>query len=208
VIEVIPSILTSSAQEFEAMVKKLEPHVQRIHIDIVDGKFAKNKTIFGWEELSKIKTKLAIDVHLMVQDPIKHLSHWYESQAERLILHIESEGDLVPILMELENKGKRRAIALNPETPAEKITSLLPHLDFVQFMTVHPGFYGSPFVHEVLEHIDQFHMAQPHVPIAVDGGITPETAPLVVKAGASILVSGSYILQSNDIAQAIKSLQL
>ncbi|MDP2647940.1 MAG: ribulose-phosphate 3-epimerase, partial [Candidatus Yanofskybacteria bacterium] len=76
----------------------------------------------------------------------------------------------------------------------------------VQFMTVKPGFYGSPFEKSVLEPLEMFSMAHPNVPIAVDGGITPETAPLARKAGAAILVCGSYILESSDIPKAIQSL--
>jgi ribulose-phosphate 3-epimerase len=206
-VEVIPSILAKTPEEFETLVRKLEPHVTRVHLDIADGEFVDNKTINGWKELLKLDTKLEFDVHLMVKKPEDHLKHWYPTKADRFILHAESEGDLLALLTELEQNGKRRALALNPETSVDTIASLVPHLDFLQFMTVHPGFYGSPFLPEVIENIENFNGKFPHVKIAVDGGITPETAPKVCMAGASILVSGSYIIQSDDIAKAVESLK-
>lgn len=189
------------------MVRRLEPHVQRVHLDVIDGKFADNKTISGWKELLEIKTPLAFDVHLMVTNPAKQMEQWYKTSADRFIIHAEVEDDILPILIEMEQNGKRRAIALNPGTPVEKITSMLPHLDFIQFMTVKPGFYGSPFEKSVLEPLEMFSMAHPNIPIAVDGGITPETARLVRKAGATILVCGTYIAKSDDVASALRALE-
>ena len=204
-IQVIPAILAKTKEEFEQMVRKLELHVDRVHLDIIDGKFAPNTTIGGVEELLSIETNLQFDVHLMVKNP--DLTAWYPTKADRFILHVESEGDLLQQLMQLEEHGKRRALAFNPATDPEKHASMLPHVDFVQFMTVNPGFYGSPFVPEVIRKIEQFHGAHPHMPIAVDGAINPQTAPQVCTAGASILISGSYIIGSEDVAKAITALQ-
>ncbi len=207
-VEVIPAILAKTSEEFEAMVQKLEPHTKRVHLDIIDGEFAPNTTITGYKELLAYKGDLEFDIHLMVKKPADQLKHWYTTKAARIILHAESEGDLLAMLEELEQQGKRRALVLNPETPASTIGSLVPHLDFVQFMTVNPGFYGSPFIPEVIQKIELFHGEHPHTAIAVDGAITPDTAPQVCSAGASILVSGSYIMNSEDIATAIDSLKV
>ena len=203
-IQIIPSILAKTQAEFEQMVHKLEPHVERVHLDIIDGKFAPTATIEGFKELAAINTKLSFDVHLMVKEP--NLESWYESKADRFILHAESDGDMLDNLMKLEKSGKRRALAINPETDTEKIISLMPHLDFIQFMTVKPGFYGSPFIPEVLEKIKLFHGMHPQVAIAVDGAINPDTAAQVCAAGASLLVSGSYIMESSDIPSALNKL--
>jgi len=207
VITVIPSILAKTPEEFTAMVRKLEPHTKRVHLDIIDGEFAPTTTIKGYKELLECKTDLLFDVHLMVKKPAEQLKHWFETRADRIILHAEAEGDMLTMLEELEQNGKRRALALNPETPFQNVGSFLPHLDFMQFMTVNPGFYGSPFVPEVIGKIEQFRGMYPHMAIAVDGGITPETAPQVCTAGASILVVGSYIMNSQDISKTIKNLQ-
>lgn len=206
-IEVIPAILVKTAQEFERMVRRLEGHTAWAHIDIIDGEFAPNTTIKGYEELLAIETPLRFEVHLMVQKPADVLPHWYPTKAERYIIHAESEGDHGAIITDITEHGKQGVLAFNPETDADRFEALFPHCHHVQFMTVHPGFYGSPFVESSVEKIADFHMRHAGVPIAVDGGITPEIAPKVITAGATILVSGSYITHSEDISKAIEILQ-
>lgn len=206
-IEIIPSILARSFEEFEQLVRRYEPHVKRIQLDIIDGKFAPNETIVGYEELSRIKTSIEFDVHLMVKHPAEALEKWYDTKVGRLILHAESDGDLAPFLVQIKAHGKRPALALNPETPASRIESLIPHCDFVQFMTVHPGSYGAGFLPEIVQKIADFHTSHPQVTIAVDGGVMPETARQVVAAGAELLVVGSYLKNAPDIEKAINELK-
>lgn len=207
-VEVIPAILVKTPEEFEGLLQKVEPHVKRVHLDIIDGEFAPNTTIKGYEELLNYKGELLFDIHLMVKNPAQQLEKWQGiAVADRIIIHAESEGDLLTMLEQLEHQDKRRALALNPETDPHTIGSLVPHVDFVQFMTVKPGFYGSPFVPEVLQKIELFHGEHPHAAIAVDGGITPETGAQACSAGASILISGSYIMNNEDISGALKKLQ-
>lgn len=203
---VIPAILVKSWDEFERMVRKLEPHTEWAHLDIIDGVFAPNTTIRGFEELLKISTTLKFEVHLMVKKPGEQLTEWYKTAAERLIIHAESEGDHLTMLQEIERHGKQRALAFSPDTDPAKFDTLVPHCHHVQFMTVNPGFYGSPFVPEVVGKIADFHARHPTTTVSVDGGITPQTAPDVLKAGASMLVCGSYIAQSDDPAKAIAEL--
>lgn len=205
--QVIPAILVKSWDEFEQMVRKLEPHTEWVHLDIIDGLFAPNTTIKGFEELRKISTGLKFEVHLMTQKPGEQLDEWYKTPAERLIIHAESEGDHLAMFQEIERNGKQRVLAFNPGTDPMKFDTLVPHCHHVQFMTVNPGFYGSPFVPETLEKIADFHARHKTMTISVDGGITPDTAPDVLKAGASVLVCGSYIAQSDDVAKAIADLK-
>lgn len=206
--EIIPSILVKTYEDFERMVRRYEPHVDRVHLDIADGVFVSNKTIQGFEELAKIDTKLKFEVHLMVKKPEEVLSKWHESKADRIILHAESEGDHLQMLIQLEEHGKQRVLAFNPETLTKNYESLLPHCHHVHFMTVNPGFNGSPIIPATLEKISDFHDRHKNVSIAVDGGITPDTAPQAVKAGASMLICGSYIAQASDVAEAIKSFHI
>ncbi len=204
--QVIPSILVKSYEELEQLVRRYEPHVQRVQMDIIDGEFAPEATIVGYDELPRIGTQLAFDIHLMVKRPEEVLERWYATKADRIILHAESEGDLAHLLVDIKEHGKRAALALNPETPLSRIGSLIPHCDFVQFMTVHPGSYGAGFLSEVIPKIIEFHAVHPQVTIAVDGGIVPETAQQVLTAGASLLVVGSYLKNASDIAQALTAL--
>ena len=108
---------------------------------------------------------------------------------------------------QIHQNKKKAGIALNPETGTEKIEPYLKDVDFVQFMTVHPGFQGGQFVEEVVDKISAFHAKYPDIIIMCDGGITPETAPKLAGAGASLFVSGSYIVKSEVFGKAIDQLK-
>lgn len=206
-IEIIPAILTNDSSEFGKMIKEIEPFSKKIHLDIADGIFVPNKTIGGIEEVGAVESGLEITVHLMIKNPEEQISDWLKTSAVGYVFHIEATdkaGELIKIIK--ENK-KSVGIALNPQTPTETVVPYIDQIDFVHFMTVEPGFYGSGFIPEVIEKISEFHTAHPDIKISVDGGVTPETAPRLVKAGVNILISGSYIFKSADMGEAIKNLQ-
>ncbi len=206
-VDIVPAILTDSSLKFKELVRKLEPYTDRIHLDIADGIFVPNKTVAGYEELKEIKLTIKFDVHLMVAKPQDYLEKWFNAQVDRFIVNAESEGDLGKIIKNIKEHDRKVGIALNPETGFEKIESYLHDIDLVQFMTVHPGFQGGEFVSEVVDKIVSFHRKYPDIMIMCDGGITPETAPRLVKAGASVLVSGSYIVNSEDAGEVIEQLK-
>jgi len=207
-IEIIPAILTDSPIKFKELMLRVEPYTKRVHIDIADGEFVPNKTITGYEELMMIEAAVKFDVHLMVKRPHDIIKDWLHSYADRFIIHVESEGNLMEIIETLK-KGKRSVgLALNPETDMGKVDSFLGKVDFVQFMTVHPGFQGGEFVAKILDKVRDFHAKYPEMPIAVDGSMHVETAKLAVSAGASIIVVGGHILFENKSVEAsIKELQ-
>ncbi|MEK7194908.1 MAG: ribulose-phosphate 3-epimerase [Patescibacteria group bacterium] len=207
-IEVIPSILAKNAQDFSALVLKIAPFVSRAVIDIGDGEFVPDKIVGEPEELLKLHTTTRFDVHLMVADPIAWLNRPWPEQADRFFAHIEALGARAEEFITLAHSQNRKAgLVLNPETPIETIEPFIGKIDFVQFMTVHPGGYGAEFLPEVLDNISSFHKLHPEVSIAVDGGINPETAPLAIKAGAQILVVGSYVMMSEDPEGSLRKLQ-
>ena len=204
--EIIPAILTDSSDKFRELVHKLEFHTGRIHIDIADGDFVPNKTIKGYNDLREIKSSAQFDVHLMVKRPQEVIKEWFNTQAERFIIHAESDVNLNEIIKDIKERNRKVGLSLNPETYVDKIEQYLNEIDFVQFMTVHPGFQGGEFVTEVVDKIAAFHAKYPDIMIMCDGGITSETAPKLVKAGASVLVSGSYIVKSQNFKKAIEEL--
>ena len=209
-IEVIPAILTNSQDEFEKAVRLIEFHSTRAHLDIADGIFVPNKTIKGYSELGLISTDLKFDVHLMVQNPVDQISHWYDiKKADRFIVHIEST-DAVTAVKEFRDTGKGIGLALNPDTPTRNIEPFMDMIDFVQFMSVYPGFQGGDFVEETTLKIRDFHAKYPFVPIVIDGGIHPENKNVaeLIEAGASLLVVGSHILsEGRDVEKAIEELK-
>ncbi len=205
--EIIPAILTDSSLKFKDLVLRIEPYAKRIHLDIADGVFVPNKTITGYDEIKGIESASKFDVHLMVTEPAKYLKEWLFTHADRFIIHIESQGDLGALIEELQKNKRKVGLVLNPETPVVKLEPFISQIDFVQFMTVHPGFQGAGFVKEVVDKIAAFHMKYPDIMLMSDGGITPETAPGLVKAGVSELVAGSYIVKSESVEKAIEDLK-
>lgn len=207
-IEIIPAILTDKEEEFIRLVRVLEAAgVTRVHLDIGDGEFVSTKTISGHEELRRLQTSLKFDVHLMVKDPEHYCDHWHGTSADRFIVHVESTDMMATLAEHCQSHGHQLWAAKNPETPLGVLTGLQCHLDGAMFMTIHPGQQGNPFIPEVLEQIKLFTSERPDIPVMVDGGITPTTAGQCIAAGARALVSGSYVVKSEDVARAIEDLR-
>ncbi len=205
-IEIIPAILTNSYEELEETVRLIEPHTSRAHLDVADGVFVPNETIRGYSELELITTDLKFDAHLMVRKPLDWLFHWNLENVDRFIVHIESEN-IAAVIKELRSMGKNVGLTLNPNTSVSNIEPFVGLVDFIQFMTVNPGFQGGDFLDYVVGKMRSFRKKYPKVIIAVDGGINPTTAKSVIEAGADILVSGSFVLKSGNVSQAIEELK-
>ncbi|MBI2068557.1 MAG: hypothetical protein HYT67_00385 [Candidatus Yanofskybacteria bacterium] len=207
-IEIIPAILTNSSEEFEKILRTVEPYVDRVHLDIMDGEFVSNKTITGYEELMSLETKLKFDVHLMVAKPEEQMHLWYKTGADRFLIHAETDHGHIDLINQIHLNGRKVGLVLNPETQVEKIAELIDDIDFVQFMTVHPGNYGGEFVESVVPKIGDFHGRYPNMPIAVDGSMHPGNIQKVIAMGASIIVLGSHIFAENrDVGEAIEEIR-
>jgi len=206
-IEIIPAILTNDSGEFFEMLEKVQRLSRHIHLDIADGIFVPNKTIGGIEELRTVEGGPEITAHLMIKNPEEQIHNWLETSAAGYVFHVEATDKASELIKIIKENKKKIGIALNPKTPIETVAPYLNQIDFAHFMAVEPGFYGSKFVDSVLAKIAEFHKLYPNVLISIDGGVTPDTAPKLVKAGASMLISGSYIFKSADIGEAIKNLQ-
>jgi ribulose-phosphate 3-epimerase len=186
-----------------------------IHIDVSDGKFTPVETWNNPAELnSKFEirnSKLKMEVHLMVERPEKQITPWLEAGAKRIILHLEaikkiSEGELTKMIEKISEAGAEVMLATNPDTPAEE---LIPYLDSIyqfQFLAVKPGFSGQEFDERIVEKVRFLRERSSDVVIEVDGGINVETAKLVRRAGADIIVSASYIFSNKDPLRAYKNL--
>ncbi|MBI2062517.1 MAG: ribulose-phosphate 3-epimerase [Candidatus Yanofskybacteria bacterium] len=206
-VEIIPSILATTKEEFEKLLKSVEPYVDRVHLDIGDGDFVSTKTISGYEELIKMETKVNFDVHLMVSRPEDQMYFWYKTKADRFFIHAETDHGHRNLIDQVHFNGRQIGLVLNPETQVDKIAELIDDIDFIQFMTVHPGFYGSDFEESVINKILEFHGQYPNIPIFADGGINLETASRLVAVGVTNLIVGSYIIGSQDVGKAIEGLK-
>lgn len=208
-IEIIPAILTESEEELVRLVYMMErAGVKRAHLDICDGMFVPARTLNGYDALARLQTDIMFDVHLMVRNPEEQTAQWCAvPNADRLIIHVEAVNDFASLSGHTTGCGKTIGVAINPETPMERLKAAKGMTNLVQFMTVHPGRQGRPFVPEVLERVATLHAAHPDITIMLDGGISPQNARACVAAGASALVSGSYVMRSTDMRRAIEELQ-
>jgi ribulose-phosphate 3-epimerase len=182
-----------------------------IHIDVMDGHFVPNIT-FGAPVMQSIRKHTAkpFDVHLMISPADPYLAQFAAAGADLITVHAEAGPHLDRSLQAICNLGKKVGVALNPATPISAIENVIGRIDLILIMTVNPGFGGQSFIHAMLEKIRAAKslVAGRNIDIEVDGGITLETAPLAVKAGANILVAGSSVFKGGDYAANITALKL
>lgn len=206
--KIIPAILAKTEEEFQNMIKRIEPYTDLVHLDIADGGFVPNKTIDGYKELEKIDTKLNFEVHLMVNDPENVISNWLGTEVIRYLVHSEAVNDFDFLINKVNVAGCEVGCVFNPKTDYSVAKPYIDRINLFQFMTVDPGFYGSPFLSEVLDKIRDFHTRYPNKLIQVDGGIKPETIKLAESCGATSAAIGSHIFQSDNIEKALKELNV
>jgi ribulose-phosphate 3-epimerase len=209
-IKVAPSILSA---DFSCLAKDLKrakaAGADMLHIDVMDGHFVPNITIGPCvvKNIRKI-TSLPLDVHLMIENPLKFIDAFINSGSDMLTVHIETVSDakLKIIRAKLKDKGIKLGISLNPATPLARIKNVLNLVDFVLVMSVNPGFSAQAFIPSVLPKIKKLRSIF-NGDISVDGGINDRTAKEVIRAGANILASGSYLFGAKDIKLAIERIK-
>ncbi len=213
-IHIAPSILAADFSRLGEQVAEAEKAgVTRLHVDVMDGHFVPNLSMGAVVvEGLRPKTKLFIEVHLMVTDPAKFTAGFIAAKADLVIVHHEVLPDALPLIAEIKKAGKKVGMAINPDVPVEALTPYLPLLDLALCMTVFPGFGGQKFLPESPERIAKLRrLIEQHNPqcdLEVDGGIDAHTAPVVINAGANDLVIGTGIFRHpKGITAAIRELQ-
>jgi ribulose-phosphate 3-epimerase len=212
-IRISPSILSADFSNLEKEIQKVETAgADMIHVDVMDGHFVPNITIgpFVVKSLRKI-TLLPLDVHLMIENPLFFAGEFADAGSDMITVHIETLGQqpykTVQLLRDrFKGKNILLGISLNPKTALSRIIKLLPCVDFVLVMSVEPGFSGQKFMPEVVAKIEKLRSVFDK-DIAIDGGINDTNAGQVIKAGATIVASGSYIFQAADTRQAIERIR-
>lgn len=210
---IAPSLLSADFSHLAEEVKAVEKAgAHLLHLDVMDGIFVPNLT-FGPLVISSLRphTNLLFDVHLMIIQPERYINVFAEAGADLICVHVESTFHLHRTISQIKELRKLTGVSLNPHTPLEVLDYILEDLDFVLIMSVNPGFGGQKFITSALKKIEKLKkiILQRGLTtlIEVDGGINVETAPLVLNAGADILVAGSAVFGTKDYAKAISALK-
>jgi ribulose-phosphate 3-epimerase len=211
---IAPSMLNADFTRLaEQIVEAERGGADWIHLDVMDGHFVPNIT-FGplVVEAARRATSLPLDVHLMIEAPDRYLSDFVSAGAGVLTVHQEACPHLHRTAQRIRELGARPGVAVNPATPVETLTDILPLVDLVLIMTVNPGFGGQKYIPESEARIRRLvGMLEARglrgVEIEVDGGIDQRTAPAVVAAGATVLVAGSAIFSRGSVSDNVKALR-
>ncbi|MCQ2455605.1 MAG: ribulose-phosphate 3-epimerase [Clostridia bacterium] len=211
-IKISPSILSADYLTLATEIKKMEDlGIDMLHIDVMDGIFVPNIS-FGNPVIKSIKahTKLPLDVHLMIDRPHRYIED-FAKYADILGFHYEAGSDNAETLKKIRELGCKSSITIKPKTPAEAVFDLLRFCDMVLVMSVEPGFGGQKFLPSALEKLtalkSEIEKRGLNIDLEVDGGVNGETAESAVKAGADILVAGSYLVGSPEMEERVKYLK-
>lgn len=208
-IKIAPSILSADFGKLNQEIKEVEPYSDLIHIDVMDGHFVNNITI-GPSIVSKIKTKLPLDVHLMISEPLKYAKDFAKAGADIITFHAElfdgKSEKLKKAIEEIRKLKVKVGVVLNPDKPLSIIEPVLDKVDMVLLMTVYAGFPAQKFIEDVLPKIKELRK-KCKGDIEVDGGINKDTVKLAVKAGANVIVAGSAVFGQKDRKKAIEEIR-
>lgn len=203
---VIPAILENDFSAIVQKIHRVEEYVEWVQIDFADQSLVPNKNFLDPVPFSTLKTKLNLEAHLMVKDPLMYLERFTSSGFKRFYAHVE--GDFVDEYIATCYKlGVGVGLAIDGPTPVEKIKPYLEDIDMILVMAIEAGFSGRPYREDTAEKIKAIRELEFDIPIAVDGAMDDINAAKVVEAGATIVCSNSYIFKADDVTIPINTLK-
>ncbi len=203
--KILPAILTNRRDDLENKIRQSETFTDLVQIDVMDGQFVPSSSITA-ADLASVKTSVEREVHLMVKHPKNQIESFARAGASRIVFHYEATANPSSVINEIKRMGKKAGLALNPETPIDPLVKLAPSLDFALFLSVNPGFYGSPFVPGVLDKIRAFKALRIPLELGIDGGIKANNIRQVKETGVDYVCVGSAVFNHKDPAQGYHEL--
>ncbi len=214
-IKVSPSILSADFANMERDIHALKAAgAEYVHIDVMDGHFVPNLSM-GFPMVSALRkvTDLVLDVHLMIDTPLRYVERFCDAGADILTIHVEADTqeNTLEALKKIKAKGVKPAICVKPKTPAEAVLPFLELCDLVLVMTVEPGFGGQSFMADMMPKVAQIRKyineRKPDCELEVDGGVNAVTAKVCTEAGANVLVAGSAYFKAEDPAEFVRTVK-
>ena len=212
-IKISPSILSADFANLQRDIERIAT-ADYVHVDVMDGLFVPNITI-GIPVVKSIRptTTLPLDVHLMIDRPVRYVSDFCDAGADIVTVHVEadSEEGTHEALRRIHAKGKKAGIVLKPKTPASAVLPFINEVEMILIMTVEPGFGGQKFMADMMPKVEAVRRyidaMNPECELEVDGGVDPKTAPICIHSGANVLVAGSAVYKAEDIPGRIAQLR-
>jgi ribulose-phosphate 3-epimerase len=206
---ILPSMLLCDYGDLAGEVARLEAAgVPGLHLDVMDGHFVPNMS-YGLPLVEAFRrlTDLPLDVHLMIEQPSKWITRYFEAGSDCITIHAEAVDDPGPVLAEIGELGAAAGLAINPDTPVSAIEPYLEHCDLVLVMSVHAGFGGQQFIGKALDKLRALRtLCSTNVVLEVDGGINQDTIHACAEAGAELFVAGSAVFSGDDYGERVRTL--
>lgn len=211
-IQIVPTLLTHSFKEFKDKLELISPYFNLVQVDCMDNKFVKNKTYY---DLAKIKTlkfyKGDYELHLMVNNPLTVIKKWERfKKLKKVIFHYEAMKDdqaVFDLIEYIKKKKKQVGLAINPETPVNKIIKFLSELDLVFLLGVKPGWGGQELKKDVLNKAKLVQLKYPKLDIEIDGGGNLENLEKIIDSGVNIIAAGTMIFGAEDVEKRVKEVK-